>query len=109
MDLNSLSMKNQIDSYHRRILRSHVLNIRWPKIVKNTEVYDKTKLKPWSKRIEVKRGKWFGHLTRLDEDTPARKALQVARKKCKKPKGKQKLTWIEMMRKQLDANSLTCE
>ena len=103
------TMKNQIDSYHRRILRAHVLNIRWPKIVKNVEVYEKTKLKPWSQRIEVKRMKWFGHLIRLNKDTPAQKALRVSRKKCKKPRGKQKLTWIEMMRKQLVRNGFTWE
>ena len=42
----SVTIKNQIDSFHRRIIRSHILNIRWPKIVKNTEVYEKTKLEP---------------------------------------------------------------
>ena len=105
----TVSKKNQIDSFHRRIIRSHVLNTRWPKIVKNIEVYEKTKLKPRSKRIEVKQVKWFGHLTRLNEDTPARKALKVARKQCKKTKGKQKLTWIKMMKKQLEANGLTWE
>ena len=72
------TLENQIDSFHRRILRSHVLNIRWPKIVKNEDAYGKTKIEPWSKTIEKKRIKWFGHLMRLDENTPAQKVLRVA-------------------------------
>ena len=102
-------MKNQIDSFHRRLIRSHILNVRWPKIVKNNEVYEKTKLKPWSKRIELKRMKWFGHLIRLDEYTPARKALRIALTKSKKTPGKQKLTWVELMKKQLEAKHLSWE
>ena len=65
------TVENQIDSFHRRILRSHVLDIRWPKIVKNEDVYEKTKIEPWSKTIEKKRIKWFDHLMRLDENKPA--------------------------------------
>ena len=103
------TLENQIDSFHRRILRSHVLNIRWPKIVKNEDLYEKTKLEPWSTKIEKKRMKWFGHLMRLDENTPARKALKVALIKLKRPRGRPKLTWIELMRKQLQANNLTWE
>ena len=103
------TLENQIDSFHRRILRSHILNIRWPKIVKNEDVYEKTKIEPWSKTIEKKRIKWFGHLMRLDENTPAQKALRVALMQSKRPRGRPKLTWIEMMRKQLQTINLTWE
>ena len=85
------TLENQIDSFHRRILRSHVLNIRWPKIVKNEDVYEKTKIEPWSKTIEKKRIKWFGHLMRLDENTPAQKALRVALMQSKRPRGRPKV------------------
>ena len=59
-------------------LYSFILSFFWPKIVKNEEVYEKTKIEPWSKTIEKKRIKWFGHLMRLDENTPAQKALRIA-------------------------------
>ena len=103
------TLENQIDNFHRQILRSYVLNIRWPKIVKNGDVYEKTKIEPWSKTIEKKWVKWFGHLMRLDENTPARKALRVALMQSKRPRGRPKLTWIEMMRKQLQTINLTWE
>ena len=30
--------QQQIDSFHRRLLRKYVLNIKWPQIVTNTDV-----------------------------------------------------------------------
>ena len=53
--------------------------------------------------------KWFGHLIRLHNETPARQALRVGLQKSKRPRGKQKLTWIEQMKKQLETNNLTWE
>ena len=103
------TLGNQIDSFQRRILRSYVLNIRWPKIVKNEDVYEKTKTEPWSKTIEKKRLKWFGHLMRLDENTPARKALSVALIQSKRPRGRPKFTWLELMQKQLQEINLKWE
>ena len=103
------TLGNQIDSFQRRILRSYVLNIRWPKILKNEDVYEKTKTEPWSKTIEKKRLKWFGHLMRLDENTPARKALSVALIQSKRPRGRPKFTWLELMQKQLQEINLKWE
>ena len=47
--------------------------------------------------IRARRIRWYGHLQRLDENTPARQALQEANRKVKKPKGGQKLTWLKLM------------
>ena len=43
--------EKKIDSLHRRLLRKACLNVRWPRIVSNEEVYAKTSAKPWSLRI----------------------------------------------------------
>ena len=61
----------------------------------------------WVNR-EKSKLKRFGHLMRLDENTPARKALRVALIESKRTGGP-KLTWIEMNRKQLQAINLTWE
>ena len=103
------TMKNQIDSFHRRLIRSHVLNIRWPKIIKNDSVYERTKLEPWSKHIDLKRMKWFGHLMRLSPETPARQALKAVMQPSKRPRGKPKLTWIKLMNNQLESNGMSWE
>jgi hypothetical protein len=90
-----------IDAYHRRLLRTNVLNIKWPKKCSNTEVYERTQEIPWSKIIRKRRFRWFGHLMRMDERTPARQAMEIALKPAKRPKGKPKTTWITMMTKEL--------
>ena len=46
--------------------------------------------------------KWYGHLLRLNEKTPARLALKEAERKVKKPKGGQKLTWMKLIGKDLE-------
>ena len=97
-------LENQIDSFQRQILRSYVLNSRWLKIVKNEDVYEKTKTEPWSNKIEKKRIKWFGHLMRLDENTPALKVLTVALIQSKRPQGRPKCTWLECMQNQIARN-----
>ncbi len=56
-------------------------------------------LKPLSDIIRIRRARWYGHLQRLDENTPASQALQEAKRKVKKPKGGQKLTWIKLIEK----------
>ena len=39
----TITKEKLIDSFHRRILRTSCLNIRWPKKVSNDEVYKRTK------------------------------------------------------------------
>ena len=51
--------QQQIDSFHRRLLRKYVLNTKWPQIVTNEEVYKQTKSNPWSHEILNRRLKWF--------------------------------------------------
>ena len=46
---------------------------------------------------------------RLDENTTAWKAFRVALTQSKRPRGRPRLTWIELMRKQLEAMGLTWE
>ena len=58
---------------------------------------------PWSETIKKRRFNWFGHLARLPVETPVRKALTEFRRPVRKPKGKQKTTWYQMMKKELHA------
>ena len=73
--------------------------------MKNEEIYQLTKVKKWSEIIRKRRLSWVGHLLRLDEDTPARLALREACKEVKRNIGKHKLTWIEVIKKDLHNNS----
>ena len=95
------TLNNKIDAFHRRMLRTLVLNIRYPKIMKNTEVYEKTKQQPWSVTIKTRRMRWMGHACRLDKNTPTGKSLRYATNHYIKNQGRPKETWMNIINKQL--------
>ena len=97
----SESLIKKVDSFQRRMLRTFVLNIKYPKTMNNKEVYQKTNQKPWSKNISIRRIKWLGHVCRLDPRTPARKSLKYAIDNYRRKVGRPKLTWISIINKQL--------
>ena len=56
-----------------------ILGIRWHDFVRNTEVVDRTGLPCVRNVIAGRRNSLFGHVVRLDDHTPAHRALsQVA-------------------------------
>ena len=64
------------------------------KVNKNTNLNRRCNSIPWTITIQQRRLKWFGHLHRLPEDSPAKTAYkEVTEKPVKKTKGGQKLTW----------------
>ena len=69
------NMQCKVDSFQRQIVRKFVLKVRWPTIVKNEEIFIKTKLELWSIIIGKKHLKWFGKVARMDPSTSARSAL----------------------------------
>ena len=70
-------------------------------IVRNEEVYDKTKIQPWSKRIRKQRMTWLGHLHRMEQSVPAKRAFRYAEQPFQASRGRPKLTWKKMMKVQL--------
>ena len=64
-----------LDSFHRQQLRK-VLNVKYPDRMKNDEVYKIAEETPISLQITKSRWKLFGHILRLDEETPAKKAMR---------------------------------
>ena len=72
--------------------------MRWPKIVKNTELYEKTDLEKWSSIVKKIRLSWLGHLLRLDKETLEKKALAEYLHKVKKKCGKRKTCWIDIIK-----------
>ena len=78
-----------------------MLNAKYPKVIRNEQVYDITKALPWSIQIGKRRITWFGHVNRLHEDTPARRALRYALQDYKRKRGRPKLTWLKLVENQL--------
>ena len=90
-----------IDAFQRRLLRTYVLNVKWPKKVRSEDIYILTGVSKWSKIIARKRLSWFGHLARLPDETPAKRAMNFALKPYLRPIGAPKTTWISIIKKQL--------
>ena len=98
------NLENKIDSFQRKLLRN-VLGFHYPKIIKNEDLYKKTKVIAWSNSIRKRRLSWLGHLFRLKEETPARKALNLFCIKAKRPAGRPKETWLNIVLKDIAENS----
>ena len=99
------SIINKVNSFHRRLLRK-ALNIKWPRIETNENLYNRTKVEKWSKIIKQRRLSWLGHLLRLDEKTPARIALKESCRKVKRNIGKSKTTWIQVVKNDVKNSTL---
>ena len=68
----------KLEVFHMRSQRM-ILGIRWHDFVRNTEVVDRTGLPCVRDVIATRRNSFFGHVVRLDDHTPAHRALsQVA-------------------------------
>ena len=49
----------------------------------------------WTDKIIQNNLRFTGHILRLPEGTPARRALQIALKPVTRPRGRQKTTWMQ--------------
>jgi len=68
----------KLEVFHMRS-QCMILGIRWRDIIRNTEVVDRTGLPCVKDIIANRRNSLFGHVVRLDDHTPAHRALsQVA-------------------------------
>ena len=88
------SQEKKIDAFHRQLLRQ-LLNIHYPNIIKNNDIYAMTRQHLWTDKINQNKLRFTGHIFRLPEGTPARQALQIALKPVTRPGGRQKTTWMQ--------------
>ena len=95
------TLENTIDSLQQRLLRIAVLNVKWPNIATSDTVYAITRQIPWSQVIMRRELSWIGHLFRLSDDNLVKIALQYSLRQTKKPRGRQRTTWISMMKMKL--------
>ena len=79
-----------------------MLRFRYPFIISNDQLYERTKEIPWSQNIKNRRLRWTGHLLRLDDKTPARKAFKEFNRKTTNNIGcGNKLTWKKLVNNNL--------
>ena len=56
--------------------QKNCFNIKWPKTLSNQDLYEKTKIVEWKKKVTVRRLKWFGKMARAPEGILAKVALR---------------------------------
>ena len=95
-------MEKSINIYQRRLLRKIIKT----RNINNVSLYKFTEEEEWTTTIKLRRLKWFGHLCRLPENTPAKKALKESIKPYKKIKGGQRLTWIKIIKRDFNNKSM---
>ena len=93
-------LNHKIDVFQRKLLR-RILNIKWTRKLSNIKLYEIAKSEPWSVTIKRRRLSFLGHVMRLDPETPARKAMQEFLRHVKRPQGRPKKTWMEIIRNDL--------
>ena len=94
-------LEQNVDVFQRNLLRK-IIDVKWPEKISNEELYKKTNTREWSKTVKERRLRWYGHLLRLPESVPAKKALNEAHRYVRMPRGGHKLTWLRLVEKDLE-------
>ena len=100
------TQEKAIDAFQRRQLR-YAIGITYPKIITNEQLYRRTKQRKWSKIIKDRRIRLLGHICRMHEDTPTYQSLKEAIRYCKRKQGRPKLTWLGMIKHDLNEINIT--
>ena len=96
------SDNRKLDTFQFRCLR-RILKVRWPYVVSNEEILNRTKLKKISEEVKARRWKWIGHVLRMEDNCHCRTAMTWVPEGRRKV-GRPKTTWrrtVEKERKQL--------
>ena len=96
-----------INTFQQSLLRTYVLNVKWPNIVKNEEVHRKSAGTEWSNIIRIQRLKWFGKVIRADKSTPVKRAFNYANPPYQWPRSKPKSTWFSIIKSDFHNLNLT--
>lgn len=73
----TIAQSKKLDTYHRKQLRK-VLRIKWPQTISNKKLYNMCGIEePISVRVGRLRWSLFGHILRLDDEVPAKKAMKL--------------------------------
>ena len=81
--------------------------MKWSYTIRNEVVYERTGECKCGQRIEAPRLKWLGHMMRLPEEAPVKQAMEEKLRSVKRPRRRQKHTWIVITNKQLNTINLS--
>ena len=95
--------EKNLDSFHRQQLRQ-VIGVYYPNKIGNTKLYKTTGTRHLTIDITKARWKMFGHVLRMNENTPARKAMKwyfQVPDNCKKFRGRKRATIVTTLNRDI--------
>ena len=101
------SMEESINAFQQRIFRRYCFNIKWPKTPGNHNLYEKTKIVEWKKKVTMRRLKCFSKMASAQEEIPVKVALRYRLSNYALPRGKPQNTWISKVREKLNEMNLS--
>lgn len=90
----------RLDGFHMKCLKT-LCKISWRDYVPNEEVLKRTKMMSIDNMIKVKRLRWAGHLSRMQESRIPHQVLFSELKIGKRPQKKPRTRWIDIFKKDL--------
>ena len=98
----------KLDTTHRRHLRS-IMNITWPHVISNVNLYKRCEVVPLTERVERSRWTMLGHVLRLPENSPAALALTFALDGCpaKSRRGRHQINLFNTIKSDLNLRGFT--
>ncbi|KAL6480961.1 hypothetical protein MHYP_G00090410 [Metynnis hypsauchen] len=96
---------NKLHIFINKCLR-HILNIRWPEKISNTELWTRTSQKPVSEDIKKRKWGWIGHTLRKPADNVTSQALEW-NPQGKRKVGRPKQTWRRSVESEAKSAEMT--
>ena len=100
----SKQLEAKIDTFHRKQLRA-LTGTTWPNTIPNKNLYELTQTKPISQIARERRWVFFGHVCRLQPDTPARQIMHsffIADTLIKRRSGRPASSIVRVLQEDLD-------
>ena len=96
---------HKLQTFANRCLRN-ILNIRWPEVVSNEQLWDRTKQVPIESEIKKRKWGWIGHTLRKPASNVTRQALDW-NPQGKRKVGRPKQTWRRSIDTEIKAAGMT--
>lgn len=100
-------VEQMIHCMEMKMLRWSLGHTRMDKI-RNEAIREKMQVAPITEKLQESRLRWFGHVQRRDPDTVSKRAFDL-KVDGKRPRGKPKRRWMDVVQKDIKDNGLSLE
>lgn len=96
--------ESRLDAFDMRNLR-RLEGIKWFNFTRNEAIRRRTNQPPVSHLLKQRRLRWFGHVKRMSDASPAKLLLSFDPRRAgwRRPRGRPRLRWLDVIRSDLQA------